>query len=64
MKINVGSKFRIGQEPILALAIPGSGIIEVTERNEQYPFDHVELSKQQLINMRNEIDKELGEGNE
>lgn len=59
MKIQIGSKFRVGQEPIIALAIPGAGILEVIDRTNEYPFDHIELKRHHLVNLKKEIEKEL-----
>lgn len=59
MKIEIGSTFVLGKEPAMALAIPGAGILQVTMRSEAYPFDHVELQRHHLVNLKKEIDKEL-----
>lgn len=59
MKIQIGSTFNLGKDPSMALAIPGAGILRVIERSETYPFDHVELKKYHLVNLKKEIEKEL-----
>lgn len=59
MKIEIGSTFNLGKEPTMALAIPGAGILSVVPRDDKYPFDHVELKRHHLVNLKKEIEKEL-----
>lgn len=60
MKIEIGEKIRWGCSPVLALYISGVGILESKRKIDgDSGFDYVELTIKQLVNLRNEIDKEL-----
>lgn len=65
MKILIGSILKWGKKGVLALEIPGIGVIEAKDCiGDDAPFSCIELDKEQLVNLRNQIDKELSDGKE
>jgi hypothetical protein len=65
MKITIGKIFKWGGESVIGLEIPGIGILESKKFETKIDdFSFVELNHKQLIELRKQIDKEVGEKNE
>jgi hypothetical protein len=65
MKIIVGCIMKCFKENVIALEIPGVGVVETTKGKDGIsPFPFVELTRKQLLKLNVEIAKELMNGKE
>jgi hypothetical protein len=59
MKIQLGQTFKLDSDPIPSIDIEGYGTIEFNSPDEEDAFEHVILTRKQMLNIKKAIEKEL-----